>query len=216
MDKIRILVGEESFWLLGVAAFACCMGIIVTVDWVINICWSIVAATIVYGVTVVLPRYSARKYNHALLLNRANILLNIGKYFFYNICSATDSNRIPTDKEIEEVCQNLDLSCRPSRMYCRSGEKAGWWNLLSDCEAIIETNAHEIINYNELSNIELSKTVDDLRIVFERVKSSFSIVLNMEDDKKVSNVSSVYENLKQLLILFRKIEKYVLMFEPHK
>ena len=56
MRKYMMLLGKESFWLLGVAAIAFCVGIIISVDWLTNICWSIVAATIVYGVTVVLSR----------------------------------------------------------------------------------------------------------------------------------------------------------------
>lgn len=65
-----MLLGKESFWLLGVAAIAFCVGIIISVDWLTNICWSIVAATIVYGVTVVLLGIQS---------------VNIGAYFYANM-----------------------------------------------------------------------------------------------------------------------------------
>ena len=40
MRKYMMLLGKESFWLLGVAAIAFCVGIIISVDWLTNICWS--------------------------------------------------------------------------------------------------------------------------------------------------------------------------------
>ena len=36
MRKYMMLLGKESFWLLGVAAIAFCVGIIISVDWLTN------------------------------------------------------------------------------------------------------------------------------------------------------------------------------------
>lgn len=85
MRKYMMLLGKESFWLLGVAAIAFCVGIIISVDWLTNICWSIVAATIVYGVTVVLSRYSERKYRSIFLRKYVSALLEVGVNLFQNI-----------------------------------------------------------------------------------------------------------------------------------
>ncbi|WP_418384835.1 hypothetical protein, partial [Alistipes finegoldii] len=87
MRKYMMLLGKESFWLLGVAAIAFCVGIIISVDWLTNICWSIVAATIVYGVTVVLSRYSERKYRSIFLRKYVSALLEVGVNLFQNITS---------------------------------------------------------------------------------------------------------------------------------
>lgn len=87
MRKYMMLLGKESFWLLGVAAIAFCVGIIISVDWLTNICWSIVAATIVYGVTVVLSRYSERKYRSIFLQQICQCFIggrskSVSKYYF--------------------------------------------------------------------------------------------------------------------------------------
>lgn len=103
MRKYMMLLGKESFWLLGVAAIAFCVGIIISVDWLTNICWSIVAATIVYGVTVVLSRYSERKYRSIFLRKYVSALLEVGVNLFQNITSK-NSSVIPLDVDIEKAC----------------------------------------------------------------------------------------------------------------
>ena len=212
MRKYMMLLGKESFWLLGVAAIAFCVGIIISVDWLTNICWSIVAATIVYGVTVVLSRYSERKYRSIFLRKYVSALLEVGVNLFQNITSK-NSSVIPLDVDIEKACQTLDLSISPSLAYHFHGDDFNWMRYLDDCRSQIESNVHEIIMIAQLDYPEFGVVVDNLYDNFKTVHRYFYLAYYMEDgSKKASTVPFLASNVKNLASSFLKVKEYVEVF----
>lgn len=220
MKRLLRLFGWDSLLLF---VLCCISGIVLSFchiqTWLSTLCWSIVSSSIVYGVTVILPRYRNMKNMNNVLLKRVDRLISVGQYLFENIQAAQYLNndpqrcvrfekKIPDSSRIEKICQKINLSQNPSRMITFVHESPSWNTLIVDqCGKNLERNVHEIIAINALDNSDLTSLVDDLQDAYDNFKLSF--LLSVDAGHRGPCVLCL-DDIKKLASLFRKLEIYAL------
>lgn len=223
MRKYLFLLGWDSVFLFGLCAIVVILLSLCIPGWLSSLCWSVISATIVYVVTVILPRYRNMRYINGLLLKRMERLINMGQYLFGNIQVAQFSiddprryttvfeKKIPDSKQIEEFCQNIDLRQNPTRMILPAHVSPSWDILiLNQCGEEIERNIHEIISINTLDNSDLSLLVDDLQNAYDEFKLSFLASVDMAQREPKTWVNK--DSMSKLAAKFRDLESMALQY----
>ena len=180
-----------------------------------DVCISFISAVIVFVVTITIPRYSHRKAKIAFLERRVLRIINGGKCFFNNIhkreelCMNKDiAHRIPSDKEIKDACNKLDLSDIPTAYPYTIEETPSWDLLFNKYLHNIDTSITEIVSIAGEEDIHLVNTCDEIReIVCNLQLAVNSHIKGCDKPGKIFGMF-MYDGLQELANKLRKLEKY--------
>ncbi len=216
MNKIkqwRRLTGDDSICLMLAASIL--STICVVFDIWESFYLSVLSAVITFVVTITIPRYSHRKAKIAFLERRVLRIIDGGKSFFDNIhkreelCMNKDiAHRIPSDKEIKDACNKLDLNYIPTAYPCTIEETPSWNLLFNKYLHNIDTNITEIVSIAGEEDIHLVNTCDEIReIVYNLQLAVDSYIKGCDKPGKISGMF-MYDGLQELANKLRKLEKY--------
>ena len=220
MIKIKQIIsrlGWDSIVLIFISliAFISSINVLKTEDVWRDICISFISAIIVFVVTITIPRYSHRKAKIAFLERRVLKIIHGGKCFFYNIHTIevlrTKRNivhHIPSDKEIEDACNKLDLSYIPTVYPCTIEETPSWNLLFNKYLHNIDTNITEIVSIAGEEDVHLVNTCDEIReIVYNLQLAVDSYIKGSDKPGKIAG-DFMCNDLQELANKLRKLEKY--------
>ena len=180
-----------------------------------DICISFISAIIVFIITTTIPRYSHRKAKAIFLKRRVLRIINGGKCFFNNIhtreelCMNKDIvHRIPSDKEIKDACNKLDLSDIPTAYPYTIEETPSWDLLFNKYLHNIDTSITEIVSIAGEEDIHLVNTCDEIReIVYNLQLAVDSYIKGCDKPGKIAG-DFMCNDLQELANKLRKLEKY--------
>ena len=216
MNKIkqwRRLTGDDSICLMLTASIL--STICVVFDIWESFYLSVLSAVITFVVTITIPRYSHRKAKIAFLERRVLRIIDGGKCFFYNIHKREELHtkrnivhHIPSDKEIEDACNKLDLSDIPTAYPYTIEETPSWDLLFNKYLHNIDTSITEIVSIAGEEDIHLVNTCDEIReIVCNLQLAVNSHIKGCDKPGKISGMF-MYDGLQELANKLRKLEKY--------
>lgn len=105
---------------------------------------SIAASFFTYFVTVSLPDYRRSAYKHRYVLRRIKLIRQSIITLFENL-SSHSVNGIPSDKEIIEICNEVNFLKPPQRYLMYADETPSWDTLLRKCVENVMLCINELI-----------------------------------------------------------------------
>lgn len=208
-----LLVGNDTLYLVIIVLIAIILYVVCGI--LESFYLSVLSAVITFVVTITIPRYSHRKAKIAFLERRVLRIIDGGTYFFYNVhkreelCRNKDiAHRIPSDKEIKDACNKLDLSDIPTAYPYTIEETPSWDLLFNKYLHNIDTSITEIVSIAGEDDIHLVNTCDEIReIVYNLQLAVDSYIKGCDKPGKIAG-DFMCNDLQELANKLRKLEKY--------
>lgn len=169
---------------------------------------SIVSGLVVYWITVSVPEYnhSCRKIEY--IQPRAKMIVQVGIMLLNNIQNKY-SKQLPTERDIEQACGNLDLLKAPIIYPLFANEEPSWDLLVSKCITDLINPTQELIIICDKTDAALLDACSKIKEILYQLRFDIGVYMSTRNHLQ-DHISGVIirDDIIKLVKLWRQIEQH--------